>query len=80
MEFSLVTSVNCPNSVLPIKQGNVYYNYHVKRSFCIDFSSYSVGKIHGNRPLGSCRHTMGDDIKIGLIIVAHVLRENVLGK
>jgi len=44
VEFSLVTSVNCPNSVLPIKQGNVNYNYHVKRSLCIIFLTIPLGK------------------------------------
>jgi len=44
VEFSLVTSVNCPNSVLPIKQGNVNYNYHVKRSLFITFLHIPLGK------------------------------------
>jgi hypothetical protein len=38
----------------------------VKRSLCVYFSSYSVGKIHGNRPLEIRRRTMGSDIKMGL--------------
>jgi hypothetical protein len=38
----------------------------VKRSLCIYFSSYSVGKIHGNRPLEIRRLTMGDNVKMGL--------------
>jgi hypothetical protein len=66
--MSLVTSVNSPNNVLPIKQQNVFYNFHVKRSLCVYFSSYSVGKIHGNKPLEILRRTVQWEIILKCVL------------